>query len=340
MKLIKVRINAFRLSEFDIKANVPESIILKLKEKEDHPFLQAYVLAHPGEFTPEIEGEDNAPMVWDSKSIKSFSKIKTVGTLAYHGHDSREVLGEVVYSTFKDDSFIIVMHHPKDKVSIAATCDICSQEADWYTFEEGGKIFADRVEKLTGVALESSEKESPAFSGAKRIAQIYANEPKEKKNMTLAEVKQAVSDMNIQPYKLFSVDEVKLDPILGKEYNSALTENETLKSTLKEKETELETLSNEKNELSKSVAQSTAKERLTQLLTDKKCTDNQSKFINKLYEDVEDFSDEGLSKFVENSLKIYKVASEVNPQDKNPDAKPPEKESDSSYVPDIDLDDI
>jgi hypothetical protein len=153
----RVTLNAFVIKDIDILDFVPEKTILALKEKEGHPFLQAYVLAHPGEFTPEIEGEKNQPIVWDAKSIKSFSKINVIGQPLYLGHDSREEMGKIVYAFMKEESFIIVAHHPQDKIPTASKCDICSQEAEWNTFELDGKIYANNVEKLTGVAIQQSK---------------------------------------------------------------------------------------------------------------------------------------------------------------------------------------
>ena len=73
---------------------------------------------------------------------------------------------------------VFISYHPSDVREEAKNYDICSQEAEWNFFEEAGKLFADSIEKLTGVALGNSDQQTPAFSGARRLGFVQALENK------------------------------------------------------------------------------------------------------------------------------------------------------------------
>lgn len=332
-------------ADFNIKENTPADIIAKLKEKEAHPFLQAYVICHEGEFTPEIVGEKSVPIVWSEDSVKTFSGINVIGKKLFYGHDTREVLGEIVHSTFKTiggkDCFVVIAHHPADKAAKAAECDICSQEAEWETIEFQGKIYADKVNELFGVAIQKSQNDTPAFSGAKKIASIYANEankPEEKKQMTVGEVLQGIKDLNIMPYQAFDFEAIKNDPVFSKK----IPDIEPLKKELDEKAAKIKELSENTEALKISVAKTTAKQRLDKIVKDKNLTEQQKAFLYKQYDEYEseDYTDDGLTSFADKTIKIYQNAVSTIPADKKPAAKPEEGEPDSYVDDNLDIDEI
>ena len=326
---------ALSANKFDIKKEVPEATINKLKETEAHPFLQAYVICHEGEFTPEIVGEKSQSIVWSEDSVKTFSDINVIGAKLFYGHDTREVMGDIIHSTFKmidgKECFVIVAHHPADKVAKAEKCDICSQEAVWETIEFNGKLYADKVTELLGVAIQQSTNDRPAFSGATKIAQVRATQAEEK-IMTVAEVLQGIKDLNIQPYQAFDLERIKNDPVLGKQ----IPDIEPLKAQLQEKDTKIKELQDSKQNLEKDVAKQTSKPRLDKIVKEKNCTPKQKTFLEKQLETfgLEDYSDDGLSSFVENNLKVFKNVMSVKEPDKKPVVDEPEGEDNDSYVDD------
>lgn len=342
----RVIVQALVLKDFDILSKVPEKIINALKEKEEHPYLQAYVLCHPGEFRPEIVGEKPVPIVWDSEAVKSYEKINVIGKKLFYGHKTREIMGEIVYGLMENDQYIIIAHHPQNKIEAASKCDICSQEAIWDTFEVDGKLYADKVTKLLGVAIEESKHEAPAFSGASKIAQVYATEATEEKKtmpITLGEIKQGIIDLNVQPYQVFDIEAIKSDVRLGPEFVKLETENETLKKSVEDKDTKIKELSESKTEIEKTIAKSTAQGRLDKLVKDKKCTDKQIDFLNKRFakSELEDYSDDGLSSYVDSTLDLFKDLSGVISESDTEETPPNEQGDDSSYVPtDFDPDNL
>lgn len=336
---------ALKSQEFDIKKEVPQNIIARLKQKEEHPFLQAYVICHEGEFTPEIVGEKSRPIIWSEEAVLTMGEISSIGKKLFYGHDTREVMGEIIYNTFKSidgkQCYIIVAHHSVDKVEKASKCDICSQEAEWETIEFDGKLYADKISALFGVAIQQSTNDKPAFSGATKIAQVYANEakkPEEKKPMTVAEVLQGIKDLNIQPYQAFDLERIKNDPVLGKQ----IPDVEPLKTQLAEKDEKIKALTESSKDLETKFAKNTAKERLDKLVNDKNCTDEQKKFIAKQYDTfgAEDYTDDGLTSFVDKTLTIYKNAVSVTEPEIKPPAKKVDEEGDDYLDDNFDPDEI
>ena len=88
------------------------------------------------------------------------------------------------------------------------------------------------INDISGIALGSSDKDSPAFPGARRLAAIQCfgdsagGEPGKEipgegrdKMPTFGEIKQAIKDMNIYPNQLFTEEEIRADRKFGKVYD-------------------------------------------------------------------------------------------------------------------------
>lgn len=256
-------------------------------------------------------------MTWTKAIIHRLAeKIKT-GTKFFvnHGkdtnsHDGRESVGTILSSFVKDISGklsnVIIGHFPNaDKV---VDTDICSMEADINTYND----IVDDINDVSGIALGNSNIEHPAFPGAYRLnaIQCFNKDTENKINLkkgavymeplnrkpTFHEIKNAVKEINIFPWQLFSLDDLKNDNTFKKifEENSKIqSENELLKKELEE----VKSINEEAIRKSKTMD---ATNRLSELMAEG-FTDKQKTFITKQFDPdkQEDLSDNGLNKFIE-----------------------------------------
>lgn len=226
-----------------------------------------------------------------------------------NAHQGRQSVGEVVSSFVKEIggrlSHIIIGHFPDENK--VRDMDVCSMEADVYT--DTDNLVGD-INEISGIALGSSDVENPAFPGAFRLGTVQCFDDEGEKNksrkekimaLTFEEVKEAVRSMNIHPWQLYSIDDIKNDRIFSKSF----TELESLRNenvTLKKEKGEIEEKSKEAIRQADVVK---AKSQLDTHMED--LTDKQKKFITKRFDPttMEDLSENGLKKFVEDSKKEF-----------------------------------
>ena len=206
----------------------------------------------------------------------------------------------------------------------ADSFDVCSVESD---VEIEGEYVTD-VNETTAIALGSSDKDSPAFAGAQRMATIQCFGEEHKKDeegdkpVTFQEVQQAIKDMNIMPWQVFSLDDIKQDRNFGKVFE----ENEQLK---KEKEGLEKDLEDTKSKLTESESKSLstdAKDRFEKMIPEG-TTDKQKEFLLKQFDSrkPEKLDDESLKGFLDTSIKDYSDFAKVfgiDVDDKSKDTKP------------------
>lgn len=250
---------------------------------------------------------------WPKIIIEKISSIVKTGTKFFlnHGketndHDNRKPLGEVLVSTLKNIggklSNIVIGHFP-DENSVK-NLDVISMEADINTDNNNN---VKDVFGITGIAMASSNNESPAFPGAVRLAAIQCfadtlEKGENKMEITFTDVQKFVKDNNVFPHQLYDEDVMKSDRKFGKiyeEFNSLKVDNERItkeKEVLEEssKEAIKKTQIFEANELLKTI-------------TKEGFTDKQKEFINSRFDPskIEDLSEQGLKIFVENGKKEF-----------------------------------
>lgn len=313
---MKIFIQALELNltPDELKKAIPEEKLNQLKGKG---VLQAYTLAHEGVSHPKVLGEGNQVLKWPRAVIHRIAEKIKDGTKFFVGHgdntndhDGRRSVGEVITSFVKDIggrlSHIIIGHFPDEQN--VKDMDVCSMEADIYTDDEN--VVGD-VNEISGIALGSSDKENPAFPGALRLGtvQCFDESRDDKKSrqkeqdmaLTFEEVKKAVREMNIHPWQLFELDDIKNDRVFSKtftEIESLRNENTQLK---KDKE-EVETKS---KDAIRQLDITQSKDKLNTFMED--LTDKQKSFITARFkpENLEDLTDDGIKKFVENTKKEF-----------------------------------
>jgi len=253
-------------------------------------------------------------MKWPRIIIQRLAEKIKEGTKFFIGHgetnsnDNRESVGEVLASFVKEIagklSNVIIGHFPeKEKVE---DMNVCSMEADVYTDDEN---IVGEINDVSGIALGNSDRSNPAFPGALRLnmVQCFAKEDKPKpgegdKDMTFEEVKDAIRKMNIRPWQIYTLEDMKEDRVFGKVFE----ENSIFKSDNEKLEKENKEIKTKSEEAIRNSDVAQAKSRVEKLL-EEGFTDKQKSFILKRFdpEQEKDLTDEGLGKFIENEKKEF-----------------------------------
>jgi hypothetical protein len=339
------RIEAF--SQDEILAMIDPENLEKIKQKDEHPFFQAYVMMHEGISKPRLLGDGYKNIHWTKQAVNSVKNIITKGVQFFVNHNNdnstnkRDSLGEIVGDKVEEVNgklrHVIVGYFPPDKREEAKKYDVISQEANWNFIEQAGQLFADSIEKLTGIALGDSNYNKPAFREARRLGfvQAFENEGNNmnfdeiKKVITFDQIKQLVGERTIRPWQLFSENDMLDDRVFGKklaEYDTMKAELDRIKEDIKKKDADIATL-NKKAQLAD------IDTRIESILKEKQFTDKQLNYIKGVFqknkENLDDLSTEGLTKFIDQQQSNYKeVMKYAGLEDDNLDNQPP-KGSDS-----------
>lgn len=287
--------------------------------------LQAYTLAHEGTSTPRVIGQGTKALKWSRKVIQSIGDTikKGVKFFVGHGstnsHDGRQEVGEIVGSALKEIggklANVIVGFFPKD-INVDKM-DVVSMEAN---IEMGIDGEVSAVNNISGVAMGSSETDSPAFPGAVKLAaiQCFGQEMEQKKTspgegenkMTFEEVKRAVRDMNIFPHQLYKEEEMMKDNV----YRKVFDERQALKADNERLAKESEDFKKLNEEALNKVKRIDAEKLLQQKLKDG-FTEKQKTFIkanfDKKIDGLEDLSENGVDSFIGSSKKEFSEMAEL-----------------------------
>lgn len=333
------------LSQNEIINLIPNNILSEIKAKDPHPFFQAYSIAHEGVSSPRIVGEGAKKISWGRAAIQSLKNIITKGVKFFKGHKKtndtagREELGEVVADTQMEIDgrlhHIVFSYHSPEVREEAKKYDVVSQEAEWNLFEQAGQLIAGTVEKLTGIAMGDSLKESPAFAGARRLGMVQAFEAAGdaegnktgEKPMTIHEIKAAVQEMGLWPSQLFDSERIKGDHNFSKLFE----ETEKIKADLTAKDAEIKTLKESITITEKKVLSANAKSRLDEMLKSNilKLTERQKEYIKANYDsEKEDVTDDAIRSYMEKAAEAYEknakfFGSEKETNIKNDGTPPP-----------------
>lgn len=315
---VQVQAMGINLSPEEVKKMIPQEILNSIQGKGT---IQAYTLAHEGKTKPKIlESGNHEVLSWPKRVIEKISNVVKTGTDFFLGHgkgtnshDGRISVGKIIASAVRNIggklSNIVIGHFPdNDKVK---DLDVISMEADIVTDDRNE---VQDVSEISGIAMASSNQESPAFPGAVRLAAIQCfsveSETLEKgeKKMTFEEVKQAIRELNIFPHQLFDEEKLKSDRVFGKLFDdlSAKTvDNERLKKINEELE------SKSKEAVRKATAME-SKTILDRLMADG-YTEKQKEFIENRFnpDKIEDLSENGLRTFIENEKEEFSKMAKI-----------------------------
>ena len=327
------------LSGFDVLSMVPADVLARIKETDAHPFFQAYSICHDGISNPTILGDTAKPITWARRAVQSIKNAVVKGVKFFLGHNEdnsttgRRALGEVVASQEMEIDgqlhHVAIGYFPKPE--LVKDFDICSQEADWDLVETPTGWLADKLDKLTGIALSSSKVDKPAFSGARRLGTVQAfdtpEEPvklKEKimavelTGCSFAELSAELTRRNAYPHQVFSLDQIRADKEIAPSLEKAAKHDALVKELADEKAAHKITA--DKLKVTETEAQTakrgseliTAKTRLEKLAKDANATEKQLPFVltrfTKIADKLSDLTDDGLIKFLNEQVAIYNDA--------------------------------
>jgi regulator of replication initiation timing len=236
------------------------------------------------------------------------NKIKT-GIKFFVGHgrdnsnDNRESVGEILSSFVKEIngrlSNIIIGHFPSNEK--VRDMDTCSMEADVHTDEDH---IVGEINEVTGIALGSSDRDNPAFPGALRLnmIQCFGDETDDDEGddimarLTFEQLKQGIRELNVHPWQIFTLDELKNDKVFGKVFE----DNSTLKAENERLSKENENVKTQSKEAVRKTDILESSGKLDELMKEG-FTDKQRTFIKGRFdpEKMEDLSEENLKTFIE-----------------------------------------
>jgi hypothetical protein len=342
-----VRLQGFvqAFAENEILAAIPPDVLARIKAENPHPFFKAYSVCHDGVSKPTLLGDTARPIQWLRDAVHTVTSAITKGVKFFAGHGaendpSRESLGEVVASYEKEIDgklhHVVVGYFPKpEKVQ---AFDVCSQEAEWTFWDNPSGWIADKIRRMTGIALANSAFEKPAFSGAREMGFVQAFEAGEtgdknktgevKKMTTKAEVIQAVRELDLHPAQIFSLQDLQGD----REFSKLFDEKEKLIKQITEKDDQIKKLGESQKDVNDRLLKTTAQERIGKLMDDKKATKEQREFIAKRFPACKDMSDEGLKAFLDDKLDDYQAIKITDP--KKPEVPAQKDDNSGSVEPD------
>jgi hypothetical protein len=311
----------------EIVSLLPNGMIGEIKKNNPHPFFQVYAIAHEGISKPKVIGEGYREIVWSKNLIKSIVSIVKKGVQFFVGHNNdnsingRRSVGEVVHTALKEVNgklcaLAIGLFRNKDE---AKQYDVCSIEANTNLIEDGKRYIAESIEQITGIALGNSSKMTPAFSGAKRLGMLQAFEDSdveikvekrkktgESKMISFDEIKQGIKERNVFPNQLFTMDDLKNDRTFGNYITEMEKQISDLKKQFDETVKNKADIEGKLKDYEVKTQRFTAKEKFDKLISEKQLTDKEKMFVEKNYEQLSDYSDKGLTDFIEGQQKAYK----------------------------------
>lgn len=357
VRLICEEIQAF--SSNDILEMIDPDDLEKIKQKDPHPYFKAFVLAHEGISSPRFVGDTlNTEIIWPAKAIQSMKNFIKKGIKFFKGHNkdnsisNREALGKIVATKemiIKNKlSNVVVGYFPSDKKEEIKKMNICSMEALWNFIKRGGKIIADSLKELTGVALGNSINKKPAFEGARELGFVQAFENikgEQEMEITFNDVETFVKQRNVYPSQLYSFEQIKADRVFIPEFNEIESREKDLKQKLETSEKEKESAIKGKEKSDLSLLKFTSKDKISEII--KKATEGKSsdyknkfeKFVLKKSESWDKFDDESIIKnitLIQNDLNELmagiddKTPLPKDDKNKNDDKEYPENKSENN----------
>lgn len=338
---IFIQAELLQFSQDEIRKMIPVNIMQELKEKDPNPYISMYSMIHEGTTRPKQMGsKEQKPITWYRQAIQSIKNIVLKGIKFFKGHNTtnsnqdKEVMGEVIYNKEMEIEgklhHIIFGYHPKEKLEEVKKLPACSHEGLWNLFESATEKIADSIENITGIALTDGTYQKPAFPGSLRLGELQCfsvenpldNGMEEKMEITFADVKEFIISRGIVPSRIYELEDVKQD----RKFSAVFTDLEEKAKAIENEKIKLsddnKKLADQLKQLESDSIKLTAKSRLTGLT--KELTENQKSFVINSFDDdmkdnfIEDFSDEGLQKYIKIQTKAYARAvgenSEIPPQ--------------------------
>lgn len=315
---------------------VGQERISQIKKTDSNPLFVAYTVIQEGMSKPKVLGEGGKSIFWPKEVVNKALSVLKKGLQFFKGHGDntnshtgRKPVGEIVGNISKNIkgklSQIVIGYFPnKEDVKEA---DICSIESDILVKEiDKTTDIASSIKNISGIALENSRVENPAFEGAVRLASLQcfvdeSNQDKNKNvpgrvNMTYEDFlnarfewfARAIKDKSVFPNQLFTEDDLRND----RNFSTLFAGKADLEKQIATLTEENNTFKTKVGELESKSLQSDAKDRFTGLLP-AGLTDRQKKFIVAKFKpsEITDLTDEGLKQFITKSQDDFKTVAQI-----------------------------
>lgn len=320
------------VTQEELEKNLSPEVMKSLVGKTVTP----YVIGEEGISNPRVIGEGTKTLTWPRSTIRRIADVAKAGTKFFIGHNSdsshknRKTVGNLI------GTFTREVKGKLQALGIAIlekgqeAMDVCSIEADVNMTPSG--LIGD-VNKLTAIALGSSNVDSPAFEGAVRLNSIQCFGETETVlekgdiQVTFTEWLAEMKKFNVHPNQLFTAEDIRNDKILGTVY----TELDTAKADLKTKTEAFDTLEKGSKESIRKGQLAEAKANFEKAIPEG-TTDKVKEFMLDKFdpETIEDLSGEGLKKTASSlQADFSKYAKMFGVEDKTPDSDNGSKEGDS-----------
>jgi len=228
MTTAKILARLLAMSESEILGMVSPRTIRDIKQEDPTPKLLAFIVGQEGDATPNQVGFGPVVTRWYQSAIEALTAKLGLGTPIYNGHPgtdsetNRTPIGEVVGKLMRKigDAFSTVAltyiypqfrEIPYDVASIEVTVTVPDNAQ---AFDVQGVD----VQAITGIALGNSAIDKPAFPGATLLAQLQAFAGNSRTpggvEMTLEDLKKAISDGKFKPSEVFDGKALVEDPFI------------------------------------------------------------------------------------------------------------------------------
>jgi hypothetical protein len=318
---MKFKIGGYQIQEMaaeEILDHVSASAYKRIKKDDPKAEFRAYVIGHEGESSGKVVGMGRVVKKWARSAVEHINEKLNIGTKIFHlhgvetnDHDGRKPIGEVVGKVLSDiagrlSSIAIAYIYPDFH---DVPLDVASIEADINmpeTINPNARAVDVDVEKITGIALGSSEIVKPGFEGATLLASMQefaesnteSNRQGGAKQMTAAEIKKAIREAGLQPSDVFSLRDITADPSIEEEMRESTPanrefirlrqENKDLARQVRDlegrataAESENKTLKDQVGSLGEGLLKTKAAESLKSAIATRKLDEKQAAFINK-----------------------------------------------------------
>lgn len=226
---MKIRVRLREMAANEIAEMIPPATMAAIKQKDPKPLFKAFVIGHEGEARGNVVGIGNVVKKWFRSAIENLHDKIHAGIKLFHGHTTpekelpeRAAIGEVVGKR---------LMRIGDRLSSVVACyiapafqhlplDIASIEADIVMDTGGRDIVVAGVDEVTGIALGSSQIDTPGFAGATLLGQLQAfakNQHIDGGNLmdlTIEDVRSFLKSEKVKPSDIFGMDEMAADPIV------------------------------------------------------------------------------------------------------------------------------
>lgn len=229
---MKFRAFLIEMAESEIMKMIPTSEYMRIKLMDPKPLFRAYVVGHEGESKGSLavagQSLGNVVKKWYQSAIRKLHDKIQLGLDLFHGHgdsdsnDGRNSIGQVVGKALKDI---------QDRLSVVVAAwirpefrnlplDVASIEAMIFLKDSNGSYEAD-VESVSGIALGSSQTETPGFAGATLLGQIQAfaeegqfskfNQGGNVDKITINDVRSFIKAESLKPSDIFTLADLTDD---------------------------------------------------------------------------------------------------------------------------------